>query len=104
MRKETSPTASAPSACQSLADALVATWSAAKAVANETCGRMYVGRQTGTEAQQTLHQISSDMQLLPSRELFKRQLQDSDSHETSEQVAGLQSEAAAAAARGGSDA
>ena len=43
------------------------------------------------------------MQLLPSRdrELFERQLQDSDSHKASEQVAGMQLEASAATARGG---
>ena len=88
-------TANAPSACQSLADALVATWSATKAAASETCGRMYIcettGRQTNTETE-TLHRISSGMQLLPSRdrELFERQLQASDSHVASEQVAGLQ--------------
>ena len=69
---------------------------------------MYVcnttGGRTGIEAQ-TLHRISSDIQLLSSRdrEWAEQLLQNSERYEALEQVAGLQFEASAATARGFSE-
>ena len=77
-------TASALSACQSLAGALTASWSTVKA-ASATCLRMCLWATTGklvrTESP-PLHQISSDTQLLPSRDRKRPEQQHvSDAHE-----------------------
>ena len=67
---------------------------------------MWACETTGRLSRRRFDRISSDMQLLRSRdrELFEGRLQDSDSHEASEQVAGPQLEAFPSTARGDSEA
>ena len=99
--------ANAPSARQLLTDALVATWSAEKAVASETCGPMYVSNTTeGGRALRHRRFTGSP----PTCSCFRVAIASGQSssfrkgYEALEQEAGLHFEASAAAARGFSEA